>query len=718
MNKKVTMLLVLMLLSSGMSIIAAANETDLKNEMTQVTFSQFKLQENTEGIQVLLNGANSLLTEPGKPLLPLHIKTFTFPSNTLIKKVSCTPKNVHNQYIDSQIERTPEIIQLGSGQIQSVESTQLDTTYPEQWSQVTVGHGLVDGERSVIVRIELYPVQFNPVESTITWVDEIDIDIDYEYDETIIQPEDQYDFLIISPTDLISELPDLVDHKNNRGISTILVELDSIYEGDFFEAQGRDEQEQIKYFIKNAYDEWGISNVLLVGSRSHMPSRETHIQVSNSDKEIFVSDIYYADIYNGNLEFSTWDTNENDIFAEYNWEGETDEIDLYPDVKIGRIACTKTSQVRTIVDKIITYENNKAYSSDWFGNLVVIGGDTFPGDDKGIDEGEFVNQEIIDVMDGFSVEKIWYSNGRLNGIAPTGIQHISDEINNGCGFVDFSGHGAPYLWTTYPHNGSRQILPTPTGSYSNAMIGNLNNGDKLPVVVCGGCSLGKFQANTNCFAWSFLANPNGGGIASFGATGLGYVYVGEYVTYGLVEGLNLKIFEAYDNGAISFGEMWLDAVNDYIGSFDLNAGDYKTLEEWHPFGDPTLSISTMSQKPETPNAPNGPSSGKFGEEYEYTAVTTDPEGDDIYYFFEWSEDENSGWIGPFSSGEEGSASFAWEKRGNYEIRVKARDEHGSVSGWSESLPVSMPHHKMQLPFTDFIVNHPLLHQLILRIKNL
>jgi hypothetical protein len=702
---------------SSMSAISIANERNLEIEKKTVTFYQLEFNEINHDIRISLEGANSLLNEPGKPLVPCHIETIIFPSNTQIRHVSCTPKNVQTQSISGTLEKAPQIMQLGSGKVQKIDSNELMNSYPENWYEVKLGHGLVDGRRSVIVRVELHPVQYDPLDSTIKWADEINIDIEYEYDETIIQAEDQYDLLILSPSDLISELPDLVDHKNNRDISTILVDLDSIYDGYYFEAEGRDEQEQIKYFIKNAYDEWGISNVLLVGSRSLFPSRKTHIQVSNSDKEIFVSDIYYADIYNGNLEFSSWDTNENDIFAEYNWEGETDEIDLYPDVKIGRIACTQSSQVRTIVDKIINYENNKAYSSDWFGNLVVIGGDTVPGDDKGIDEGELVNQAIIDVMDGFSVEKIWYSNGRLNGIAPTGIQHISDEINNGCGFVDFSGHGAPYLWTTFPHNGSRQILPTPTGSYSNAMIGNLNNGDKLPIVVCGGCSLGKFQANTNCFAWSFLANPNGGGIASFGATGLGYIYVGEYVTYGLVEGLNLKIFEAYDNGAISFGEMWLDAVNDYLGSFDLNVGDYKTIEEWHPFGDPTLSISAMSQKPETPDTPIGPSSGKVGEEYEYTTLTTDPDGDNIYYFFEWSEDENSGWIGPFSSGEQGSASFTWEKRGNYEIRVKARDEHGSVSGWSDSLPVSMPQCKIQGPFFDFLSNHPLIQQMVLRIQN-
>ena len=715
MNKIICIFLVAILLSSGIGVVSTAEDIEVKMKETSFEFSSVSFRDKNNKVSVLLEGTNSFVTKPNKPLLPSFIKTFTFPSGTLIKNVVCTPKDVQYEQVPKDLISAPDIIQLSSNQKVVISSSDSSEIYPEKWYDIKVGHGLINEERSVIVRVECYPVRYHQAEKIVSWADEIDVKIEYKSSVTSSNFEEQYDLLIISPSEFTNELDPLVDHKNNRNISTISVHLDQIYNGDYFPVEGRDEPEKIKYFIKNAYDTWGISNVMLVGGRYQMPSRKTHIQVSNSDKEVFLSDIYYADIYNGSLEFSTWDTNNNDVFAEYEWEGNTDEIDLYPDVKIGRVACIDEEQVSTIVNKIITYENSKAFTKDWFGNLVVIGGDTFPGDDKGIDEGEFVNQAIIDVMDGFSTDKIWYSNGRLNGIAPTGVQNINNGINGGCGFVDFSGHGAPYLWTTYPHNVSRQILPTPTGSYSNSMITNLENGDKLPIVVCGGCSLGKFEANSNCFAWSFLSNPNGGGIASFGATGLGYVYIGEYVTYGLVEGLNLRIFEAYRDGAISFGEMWLDAVNDYLGSFNLNAGDYKTIEEWHPFGDPTLSIATMSKKPVTPNAPSGPTSGRIGEEHEYTAVTTDPENDDLYYFFEWSEDDNSGWLGPYESGETCTGSFIWEKRGEYQIRVKARDEHGSVSGWSEYLPVSMPRYSQYSLFYEFLSNHPVFHKLFIQL---
>ena len=162
-------------------------------------------------------------------------------------------------------------------------------------------------------------------------------------------------------------------------------------------------------------------------------------------------------------------------------------------------------QIILFVNKIIKYENDKAYTQSWFNNIVVIGGDTVPeshGDDSDTDEGERVNQFILDRMQGFIPDKIWDSNGRLSGLVTTGLGNIKTGIENGCGFLDFSGHGAPWVWTTFPHNGDRQSLPSPTGRYTNTIINDLNNGDMLPIVVNGGCSLGKYQENDNCNAWA------------------------------------------------------------------------------------------------------------------------------------------------------------------------------------------------------------------------
>jgi hypothetical protein len=72
-----------------------------------------------------------------------------------------------------------------------------------------------------------------------------------------------FDLLIITPAQFEKELEPLVDHKNDVGVSTIIITLDELYEETYW--AGRDEPEKIKYFIKTAADEWGIQYVLLVG---------------------------------------------------------------------------------------------------------------------------------------------------------------------------------------------------------------------------------------------------------------------------------------------------------------------------------------------------------------------------------------------------------------------------------------------------------------------
>jgi aminopeptidase YwaD len=107
-----------------------------------------------------------------------------------------------------------------------------------------------------------------------------------------------------------------------------------------------------------------------------------------------------------------------------------------------------------------------------------------------------------------------------------------------------------------------------------------------------------------------------------------------------------------------------------------------------------LSDLNMQQSPNKPSKPAGENSGRYGEEYVYSAVTTDPQNDQILYLFDWGDGTDSGWIGPFDSGETGEASHVWMQRGTYSIKVKAKDIEGHESAWSNSLVVSMPKTKI------------------------
>ncbi len=94
--------------------------------------------------------------------------------------------------------------------------------------------------------------------------------------------------------------------------------------------------------------------------------------------------------------------------------------------------------------------------------------------------------------------------------------------------------------------------------------------------------------------------------------------------------------------------------------------------------------------------PIGSSIGKTSEEYFYLTSTIDPNGDLVYFLFDWGDGSNSDWIGPFESGEECNISHIWNEIGNYEIKVKAKDTEGLESDWSDPLVVRMPKNHIEI----------------------
>lgn len=106
-----------------------------------------------------------------------------------------------------------------------------------------------------------------------------------------------------------------------------------------------------------------------------------------------------------------------------------------------------------------------------------------------------------------------------------------------------------------------------------------------------------------------------------------------------------------------------------------------------------LTIHIIANSPPNPPAIEGPTSGKAGEEYDYTFVSTDPEGTVIWYYIDWGDESNNGWVGLFISGQEITLSHTWNEKGIYTIKAKAKDVHDAESDWAE-LTVSMPRNKM------------------------
>ncbi len=84
-----------------------------------------------------------------------------------------------------------------------------------------------------------------------------------------------------------------------------------------------------------------------------------------------------------------------------------------------------------------------------------------------------------------------------------------------------------------------------------------------------------------------------------------------------------------------------------------------------------------------PDPPDGPDNGITDIEYTFSATTIDYDSEQIYYKFDWGDGKDSGWIGPYNSGDTGYASHIWMKEGIFKVRAKAKDKYDRASSWSD-----------------------------------
>ena len=430
-----------------------------------------------------------------------------------------------------------------------------------------------------------------------------------------LQTKENYDFLVIAPSEFMDGLEPLKAHKEQHGLSTKLVSLEDIYQGVYFSVQGRDNPEIIKYFLRDAEETWAIQYVMLVGGKAHVPVRYTPECYWGECRD-YISDLYYADLYNASGGFCSWDSDGDTIFSGKSMKGVLDEVDLYPDIAVGRLLCRTQQELNTVVDKIIQYENT-AHGQEWFNNLIVCGGDDarlkwrekefcslFNKEGGILWEGEYMGDMAADILSDFTAKKIYATGLFRLGVKFLNINNINNAINDGAGFLLFVGHGASTnaIYTNFPMIDT-MWFPYPYG-YEISYADDLQNGYKLPVTVFAGCNCGDFDDIDNPIAWYFVQKENGGAIASFGATTGSIVLFSTISAETLTGFLSMEIFRCYAEGMDCLGDIWTSTISRYLDNDEAmslgdtfsrlnwqhNLANNYVLEEWTLFGDPSLKI--------------------------------------------------------------------------------------------------------------------------------
>ncbi len=521
---------------------------------------------------ICLKPAQSHIYIPGYPILPVFRKTFVLPP---VNKIDIKYKieGVEKSEIAwDEIAKCPK----------PFPSIPIIHKYNKDWFEYRIGRGILNNEEVTFLTINVYPIKYEDL----TYIKKIEIEVKYSK----IATRNREGLLIITPKEFLDDLEEFlyyfVDCKK-------IISLDEIYNN----YTGRDLQEKIKYCIKDAIEKEGIKYALLIGNKNKVPVRYIESNFSSNFSISFFTDLYYADIYDSSG-FCSWDTNNNSIFGEFNETTFIDKVDLYPDVYIGRLLCNSSQEIKVVMNKMINYR-----PGEWFNRIILCGGNTHQ-DWKDLFgmflykaricwEGEYMGDLVADRMQNFGAIKI-YSTGLIRKDAYfLSKKNINEMISEGAGFVFFAGHGSPVSWATHPPIFGFIWLPLPLG-YTVSDI-DLNNKEKLPVIVFSACSTGDFNYTDNPIAWEFIRREEGGGIASYTSTAVAFLYPGSICTESLNGYISMDIFKLYMKGIRKAGDLWGYSIIDYLNnamSGDLFL-DYITIAEWELFGNPSLEIGQL-----------------------------------------------------------------------------------------------------------------------------
>lgn len=285
-----------------------------------------------------------------------------------------------------------------------------------------------------------------------------------------------YHILIITPAAFSANLEPLAQLYLPRGMKTQIATVESIQSG----TMGTDLPEKIRNYIFQEYQQHNIEHVVLAGDVEHVPHRGfyCHVQSSSAyEDDNIPSDLYYAAL-DGN-----WNTNGNS-----RW-GEIGEDDLLPELSVGRMSFSNTTELAAMLNKTTKYQNQPVQGE--LRNPLLAGENLYYNPDTW-------GSDYLDLLIGTHSENGYTTTGIP---ASHNIQTLYDEdavwdkntlisaINSGRNFVHHSGHAND----SYVMKLNSWDI---TNSNFSGVNGILHN---FPVVYTHGCICGAFDVN-DCIA--------------------------------------------------------------------------------------------------------------------------------------------------------------------------------------------------------------------------
>jgi len=695
--------------------------------------------DNKEYSKIFIGEESNLLMQ-GKPDIPNVCRSILIPDTAKmeIDLIDSSYIEYENLLIAPSKGNLPRTINPDEVPYEFDEIYNKDEWFPGDIAKLREPYIIRDYRGQVV---EIYPIQYNPVKKLLRFYTNIDVKV-YENgidDVNIINREklpfsvdsdfkliyqnhfinfgkqERYDpvseqgnMLIITYDGFWNTMLPFYQWKNMKGIPTEMVNVSTIGDAN-----------AIKNYIANYYDDFGLTFVLLVGDAEQVPS-------------LYISQ-YTSSASDPSYSYIVGDDNYQDLF-------------------VGRFSAQNIEQLQTQVERSIEYEKYPQQSAEWYHKGTGIASNQGPGDDGEYDDEHIDNiREDLLGYTYTEVDQIYDPQGTSQMV--TEALNEGRSIINYCGHGSPTSWGStgfsnndinnlqndnmlPFICSVACNNGQFDDYDS---CFAEAWLRATNVGEPTGAI-------GIF-ASTQSQSWnppmdaqdeivdilietySYNIRRSYGALCyegtmhmmdEYGSTC--YDETDTWTVFGdpslqvrtdipedmevdhdILIPIGAEIFEieisgvenalcavSYNYGLLGYGYsdetghaevVFFDAV-EFMEGVDLVVTAYNK----NPYF-AELQIGD-SYPPAIPTM-GGPLVGRINKTYEYTAVTTDPEGDQILYKFDWGDGTESDWIGPVTSGTSISGSHSWSEIGDYNIKVRAKDIEGAGSKWSEPYTILM-----------------------------
>jgi hypothetical protein len=719
----ITIVCMLMIGSTIPNVFAIENKEDFKQTKlynisdgeisVEIPVGEYEITDTKNGQKIKLEDYGHLMI-PGQPLLPSKIFAIAIPPGSFFTDVTFNAGKgieLSGKY-DIVPSDIPGLIGEDNQEFYRIQQEEYDERYkkiygsdepyPESVGEVVRKAGYRNYN---LVDVRIMPFTYYPLTGKLVYYPDITVNVKYSFPEGYSYEEvavdinsdnqktanriivnyeqaknwyiknhgsrETYEYIIITLDELTSSVTELQEWEENKGRNVKVVTtdwIDSNYDG-------YDLAQKMRIFLREKYlvDEWGIQYLCLIGDYDDVPIRTTAQYVGGYGPP--ATDFYYAELSLSDED--SWDSDGDHQFGE-----NSDLVDFYSEINVGRIPWSDPETVEHICEKSVAYEQNNDPS--FKKNILLIGTFFWPDTDNAVLMETKTDPEEHPWMEDWNMTRMYEeAQSSYDCDYDVSYENVKTVWSEGTyAFVDWAGHGSPTACYEY----------YPSQAFVDTNTCNFLNDDYPAIIFADACS----NSDTKHYNIGKMMLKQGG-VGFLGATCVAFGYHGWDDPYdGTSQSLDYFFTTCCTSGNYTQGQAQQYGLLECY-TYDLWYYTYYEMFQWGAlWGNPDLCMSSLNLAPDTPNAPNGPTDGVTEVDFEFSAQTTDPEDNQIYYQFDWGDGNYSDWLGPYDSGDSVHASYSWIEAGEYDIKVIAKDDMGSQSFWSDPLTISI----VQAPFVD------------------